>query len=183
MYEHGEGIRRNINEAERWYRSASEQGNKVAECNLASLYFRQRDYPQALTWFRAAAQSGDPTAQEDLAWMYYTGIGTPTDYREAAEWVRRAAEQGTSRAQLDLGYLYEQGKGVPLDYITAYGWYRTASAGGEKRAASRLKNVTHLMTPEQISKADTAAVLTPKSRQVLGPEASQPIGSSFVDSR
>jgi hypothetical protein len=72
---------------------------------------------------------------------------------------------------------------VPLDYISAYAWYKTASAGAEKRAATRLKNITHLMTSQQISNADAAAALMPKSRQVVGSEAPQPIGSSFVDSR
>ena len=115
--------------------------------------------------------------------MYYTGTGTPTDYHETAKWVRLAAEQAVPRAQLDLGYLYEQGKGVPLDYIAAYSWYKAASAGGEKRAVTRLKRICHLMTPEQISKADTAAAKMPRPRDVGGSESPQPIGSSFVDSR
>ena len=183
MYEHGEGIRRNIDEAKRWYHSAAGQGNAIAECNLASLHFRQQEYAEALTWFKAAAQSSDPTAQEDLAWMYYTGTGTTPDYSEAAKWVRLAAEQAIPRAQLDLGYLYEQGKGVPLDYVAAYAWYKAASTGGEKRAISRLKNIGHIMTPDQISKADIAAAKMPKSSRGVGSESAQPIGSSFVDSR
>lgn len=183
LYEHGQGVKKNIDEAEHWYQSAADHGNVVAECNLASLYFRQRDFPQALIWFRVAAHSSDPTAQEDLAWMHYTGTGTARDYSEAAKWVRLAAEQSNPRAQLDLAYLYEQGKGVPLDPVAAYEWYKAASAGGEKRAAARLKSLTQVMTPEQISKADVAAAQMTKSRHTVHPETTEPIGSSFVDSR
>ena len=183
MYEHGEGLAKNIQEAGRWYQSAASHGNRVAECNFASLLFRQRKFPQALTWFRAAARAGETSAEEDLAWMYYTGTGTARDYGESAKWVRLAAEQGDARAQLDLAYLYEQGKGVPLDYIAAYDWYKAAAAGGEKRASTKLRNMTHLMTPEQISKADAFAAQMPKSHPAVGSEEPQPIGSAFVDSR
>jgi TPR repeat protein len=183
MYEHGEGLKKNIDEAKHWYQSAAAHGNVVAECNLASLYFRQRDFPQALTWFRTAAHSSDPTAQENLAWMYYTGTGTARDYSEAAKWVRLAAEQSIPRAQLDLAYLYEQGKGVPLDHVAAYEWYKAACAGGEKRAAARLKSLAEVMTPEQISKAEIAAAQITKSGHMAHPETTEPIGSSFVDSR
>jgi TPR repeat protein len=139
----------------------------VAECNLASLYFRQRDLPQALRWFLAAAQSGNPTAQEDLAWMYYTGTGTARDYAEAAKWVRLAAEQSVPRAELDLAYLYEQGKGCLSIYVASYEWYRAASTGGKKRANGRLQDLTRIMTPEQISNARVAAAQTKTSHPTI----------------
>jgi TPR repeat protein len=84
---------------------------------------------------------------------------------------------------VDLAFLYEQGKGVPLDYVSAYEWYKAASAGGEKQAAVRLKGLTHVMTPEQIGKAESAASQILVSRHATHSESAQPIGSSFIDSR
>ena len=62
MYAHGQGVRRNLVEAVRWYRAAADHGEVSAQCNLASLYFRGsgvgRDYREAASWFRAAAERG-----------------------------------------------------------------------------------------------------------------------------
>jgi hypothetical protein len=184
MYEHGRGVKKNVEEAKRWYRAAAEQSNVIAQCNLASLYFRARDYPQAIEWFRAAAQQHDPTAQENLAWMYYTGTGIGVDYAQAAKWVRLAAEQGHASGQADLAFLYEHGKGVPLDYANAYIWYREAKQGGDKRAPARLKSIEQVMTQAQIRKAIAAAEqlsrTLPKNNGVSN---SVPIQNSFVDLR
>lgn len=163
---------------------AAERGDVTAQCNLASLYFRgkgiARDYSQAADWFREAAERGYAPAQENLAWMYFTGTGVPRDYSRAAQWVQVAAHKGFARAQLDLGYIYEVGKGVPLDYVTAYSWYKAASAGGEERAGGRLKNLSALMTKEQISQANLAAGQLSRSLpKVDGSAATQPIGSLF----
>ena len=89
--------------------------------------------------------------------MYYTGTGIAADYTEAGKWTRLDAEQGYAPAQTDLAYLYEQGKGVPLDYVNAYVWYRAASTAGDKRAEAKLKELTHRMTPRQISIATNRA--------------------------
>src|SRR5262249_24941483 len=136
-------------------------GNVVAQCNLATLYFRGRgvakDYAEAAQWFRKAAERGYPLGQQSLAWMYFTGNGVPQDYAVAAQWLQLAARSGDPRAQLDLGYLYEQGKGVPLDYVTAYMWYTTGKSGGDERARERLKSISRLMTKQQISQANAAA--------------------------
>jgi hypothetical protein len=52
----------------------------------------------------------------------------------------------------------------------SFTWYKAASVGGEKRAAAMLKSIAHLVTPEQISRADSAAAEIPTSRQVAGSE-------------
>jgi TPR repeat protein len=154
----------------------------VAQCNLASLYFRSREYSEAAVWFRAAAQQGDATAQEDLAWMYYTGTGIGLNYGQAAKWVRLAAERGNTRAQLDLGYLYEQGKGVSLDYSQAYVWYTMAATGGEKRAVEKLRAIKQVMTQDQIEKANAAADQLSRSLpKVKDASHAGSIANSFVE--
>jgi len=114
----------------------------------------------------AAAEQGWPAAQDNLAFMYYNGRGVPLDYPQAAAWTQRAADQGYVPAQTDLGYLYEQGKGVPLNYVTAYTWYQLAAAGGDRRAGARMKNLSSIMTREQVTTASAGSAATnpePKS--------------------
>ena len=59
----------------------------------------------------------------------------------------RAAEQGYAKAQINLGDLYVERKGVSLDYVTAYMWYSLGS--GDPGAATRIKNLSHLITSRQ----------------------------------
>jgi uncharacterized protein len=161
LYEHGQGTTRNPKEAFDWYLASAVAGNPIGQCNLASMYFVgrgiRRDYEQAARWFRAAAEQGIPEAQNLLAVMYYKGDGVSRNYAEAANWARRAAEQGYPPAQTDLAYMYEQGKGVPLDYVAAYTWHSVAAAAGERHSAARLKNLAHLMLPEQVRTAKAHA--------------------------
>ena len=69
----------------------------------------------------------------------------------------RAAEQGYALAETDLGYLYEQGKGVPLDYVAAYTWYSVGVAGGDNRGIARMKALTRLMRPRDVTEAKSLA--------------------------
>ena len=157
----------------------------IAECNLASMYFRgeglARDYFQAAKWFRSAAERGYAPAQENFAWMSYTGSGVPLDYGEAAKWTRAAAQQGFARAQLDLAYLFEKGKGVPRDYVSAYMWYKTASDGGEREARKELKSLSSIMTDQQIKPAVANAEKLPRSHsRIQEGITSETIGSPFI---
>ena len=93
--------------------------------------------------------------------------------------MRKAAEQGYAPAQLDLGYLYEQGKGVAMDYVSAYTWYKAASAGGEHRAKAQMKNLSPLMTPEQVKRAQEAAAQLTQSMPAA-PGYSESVGNSFL---
>ena len=85
--------------------------------------------------------------------MYYRGLGVPLNYTEAVRWTRSAAEAGDALAQTDLGFLYEQSKGVPLDYTLAYMWYALGAKGGDPRAIKQMKQLSSLMTRNQVDEA------------------------------
>jgi uncharacterized protein len=78
--------RKEIRKAVDWYGHAAEGGNVVAQCNLATLYFRgsgvAQNYAQAAQWFRKAAESGYAAGQQSLAWMYFTGKGVPRPHEQ-----------------------------------------------------------------------------------------------------
>jgi TPR repeat protein len=86
-------------EAAKWYRRAAEQGNLLAQADLAGMYKEGKgvpqDYVEAAKWCRRAAQNDTvektpiPTkamSQHELGTFYEKGLGLPQDYAEAAKW-------------------------------------------------------------------------------------------------
>jgi len=74
MYYYGDGLRRNFEEAARWYRMAAEQGNAIAQYKLGEMYFRgygvPQDFEETIRWLRMAAEQGHVDAQNSLGYMY-----------------------------------------------------------------------------------------------------------------
>jgi hypothetical protein len=116
---------------------AADQGDLVAQLNLA-IYWYQEDDAKALFRFHQAAAQGHPKAQYHLGWLYYEGKGVSPDYSQAAHWFRQAAEQGYSSAQNALGGLYYEGKGVPQDFLQGAYWARKAAQQGNVKAQNNL---------------------------------------------
>ena len=84
----------------KWYRTAADQGNAMAQRNRSLMYDRghrvPRDYAEAVKRYRKAADQGDADAQSSLGLTYYHGNGVPQDYAEAMKWYRKE-EQGVKR--------------------------------------------------------------------------------------
>src|SRR5882762_234132 len=74
MYEVGQSVPKDFNEALKWYKEAADHRN--------------------------AAEQGQAMSQLNLAVMYDDGIGVATNKEEAVKWYRLAADQGEPRAQL-----------------------------------------------------------------------------------
>jgi TPR repeat protein len=134
MYEQGQGVPYDTEQALGWLRKAAKQGSADAQLYLGGMYEQARGVPQdtqqAAAWYREAADQGSADAQFDLGGMYRKGLGVPQDYVQAAAWYRKAADQGSADAQVYLGGMYEQGLGVPQDYVQAAAWYRKAADQG-----------------------------------------------------
>ena len=89
--------------------------------------------------------------------MYKEGLGTPKDMTKSLLWFKLAAYQGNASAQSNLGVLFESGYGVLQDNIMAHMWYNIASANGNEEASEWRDKRAGLMTPADISKAQTMA--------------------------
>ncbi|WP_130471769.1 tetratricopeptide repeat protein [Candidatus Magnetaquicoccus inordinatus] len=91
MYERGEGVLRDGNEAVKWYRLAAEQGDDHAQRALGFIYANGRgvpiDYFQAYIWYDIVASKGDEYAikfRDDAA-----GRMTHTQLTQAQEMARK----------------------------------------------------------------------------------------------
>ena len=82
MYDNGQGVAQDYQEAAKWYRLAAAQGNAFAQSNLGMMYDRgqgvAQDYQDALKWYRLAAMQGNAFAQSNLGVMYEYGRGVPS---------------------------------------------------------------------------------------------------------
>lgn len=102
MYEHGQGVAQDYQEAVKWYRLSAAQGLAVAQQNLGAMYRDGKgvlqDYREALKWFRMAASQGDASAQASLGAMYGLGQGVIQDDVYGHMWSNIAAANGNAIA-------------------------------------------------------------------------------------
>jgi len=138
LYEQGDGVAKDENEARRLYKAAAGRGHKLASERLAVVGKSQSaDESVALGWYLPAAKQGDVEAQYNLGYMYETGWGVSINEKEAARWYQEAATGGHDQAQLRLGMMYMVGAGVAQSKPKGVEWLRKAAAGGS-RVAERL---------------------------------------------
>ena len=102
MYDKGEGVPEDDQEAVKWFRKAAERGDSTAQFNLGIKYHVGEGVPEddqeAVKWFRKAAEQGLDVGQSSLGIMYGLGEGVPEDYVKAYVWVNLAAAQGEKKA-------------------------------------------------------------------------------------
>ena len=131
LYEHGDGVIRDYDEAEKWYARAAENGHMEAQrcmgMNCLEATLGRRDMTAAEKWFRMAAMQGDETSQLELAKICMVRKDMQ-GYEEALYWLHEAAEKEESgEACFLLGQCYELALGVPQSYEQAAYWYQKGS--------------------------------------------------------
>jgi uncharacterized protein len=129
-------------------RSQAEQGDAVAQYNLAQFYLRHdpahEDYQSALKWLRASTAQGNAGAEFLLGYLYERGLGVPRDYAKAAENYRAAALQGDSSAENNLASLHQHGQGVRRNLGKAFGWYLASAQHGNPVGQCNLATLYYL---------------------------------------
>lgn len=102
IYDEGDGVLRNQNEAVRLYELAAKSGNREGQYHYAMVLMEGRgmiqDYRAAFKWLEVAAKGGHPSAAFQLGRMYYKGMGIPVDKAKAYIWFNVAAAQGNEEA-------------------------------------------------------------------------------------
>lgn len=110
MYENGDGVPKNLNEAQRWYRTGAEKGEAQSERALG-LFSEMGwggipdDWVEAAKWYTKSAAQGDRLGEFYLGRAYQFGIGVPLNLPTATAWYDKAAGQGDSQAAYFAKYL------------------------------------------------------------------------------
>ena len=109
-------------------RRLAEQGDILAQYNLALMYYEdkgvEQNFEEAFQWIKKAANQGYAKAQYNLALMYYEGEGVEQNFEEAFQWIKKAAEQGYVPAQSQLALMYYEDKGVEQNFEEAFQWIK-----------------------------------------------------------
>lgn len=105
MYEHGEGVNKDIKTAFYWFQKAASNGNRNAQHNLAFFYYQglgtSVDYKKAFEWYTKAASQGHPGAQNNLGVLYEYGYGVEKNLSRAIRWYKMAADNGNEDGQIN----------------------------------------------------------------------------------
>ena len=99
-------LKKNYEEAARWYKMAAEQGHARAQNNLGYCYEHgegvMQNYYEAVKWYTKAAEKGNPYAQYSLGLCYENGRGVAKSGYYAVDWYRKASSRGHVDAKMAL---------------------------------------------------------------------------------
>jgi TPR repeat protein len=98
MYENGRGVPKDLDEAEKWYGLAADQGYSSAQYNLGFVHYSQNDIAGTTEWWSRAAQGGDEQAMFSLGFIFAEGDRAPHDPVQAHMWYDLAAAHGSADA-------------------------------------------------------------------------------------
>ena len=134
---------KNYVRAEKYFLSAANKGDPVAQTYLGVIYLKgldgYEDYPKALNFFQQAAEQGVAIAQKYLGDIYINGIGVPQDFVKAAEYYHTSAVLADLPTPPGLDYLYLNGEEVQKDLNKAKERNRMAAIQGNRMALALLQ--------------------------------------------
>jgi len=109
MYDLGEGVPQDSEEAVKWYKRSAEQGNPDAQNNLGAMYEIgegiPRDSKEAVKWYQRAAEQGNFDAPNNLGAMYLAGMGIPRNFVRAYMWFDLAVRKGDQAAVKNINFV------------------------------------------------------------------------------
>ncbi len=118
------------------------EGKAGASLKLGTIYYRNKNYKQAMDWYmKAATNEEDVEAMDAISDMYRDGIGVGRDFLKSLEWDRKAAALGYAVSMNDIGDMYYVGRGVSKDYTMSMEWYQKAANKGDSDAMYRIGDI------------------------------------------
>jgi len=145
-YHYGWGVKKDEEEAIRWYKLAAAGKNPAAQFAMGQAYAEGRgvkqDYKAAFDMYEKAAEQDYAPAQDSLGNIYFFGqYGVEPDKTTAIEWYRKAVKLGNVEAEYSLAEALHNGDGVVKDDKEAIILYRDAVAKGNSSANIRLEEI------------------------------------------
>jgi TPR repeat protein len=123
LYHHGKGVRKDLEEAELFYRLAADNGVTEAQTVLGTLLIKgdefKRNLSDAIKYLTAAHQAGDPIAAWNLGLLYENGIGVDKNLEKAMSLFQLAARSGHEPAILRISGQPQDGYQPPRNVSKA----------------------------------------------------------------
>ncbi len=162
MHFRGElGVAQDFVQARDYFSLAAKAGDKNAQFNLGKLYFEgkgtDKNLDQALALYRQAAAQDHILALNTLGALYKKGAKSPADKEKARQYFQRSAEFGNAVGLFESGlFQLEQGDDV-ANRIAAHRLFNLAAARGHPRALEALRELTVVMTSDDLRQAQEEA--------------------------
>ena len=106
MFDKGEDIEEDKEEAFKWFMKAAEKGYAPAQYKLGYMYYNgigiDKDRNKSYCWYLKSAEQGHIESQYWVGYMLDKGEGIKEDRKEAYNWYMKAAQQGHLNAQYKL---------------------------------------------------------------------------------
>lgn len=110
----GVGVNPDIKQAHYWYRQALDYNNPQAMMGLANLYYKAKDYTEAVRWFEMAGVNGVAAGYANLGYIYHNGNGVDRDCDRAVAYYEKAAIMGDAASIHNLGVIMNTYKPMRL---------------------------------------------------------------------
>ena len=98
LYKHGQGVKRDMDQAINWFKEAAAGGNADAQNIMGLFYYSgkgvKQDFSVAAKYYLMAAEQGHVFGQSILGLKYANGEGVLENDKTAVKWYTKAAEQG-----------------------------------------------------------------------------------------
>jgi TPR repeat protein len=184
LYRDGVSVRRDLNEAMRWYKLAADRGDRQAQFALGIAHLNgagaARDRKIAQDWLERAA------AQNHAGALYNLGVmaidAELQNFPRAYEMFRKAAELGDMDAAYGLAVLYREGTGRARDRAESVKWLKRAA--DERHIAARVEYAIVLFNGDGVEKSEAGAVkLFAKAAQANSPIAQNRLARLYAAGR
>jgi TPR repeat protein len=158
FYETGSGIKKDINEAFKWYEKSANAGNALGEASLGALYYDgkgvSKDSAKAFQLFQKSAMKNDIRGMTGLAMCYYKGDGIEKDYDKAYEILKRIvhADDKQESALKIIGLCYYYGHGVEKNEEIAQDYFIKAKNSGANDVDAFIIDITQNATNACLAK-------------------------------
>jgi TPR repeat protein len=147
MLDFGFGVKKDTQEAMKWYHKAANAHHGPSQYNLAKHYDMNAltdasAETKAKIWYEKACENEMAKACTNLALLYYNGgKNSKKDTPKAIEYFLKGSEFGDSKANLNLGIIYGWGEGSIQDRLKAYSYLKDALKSGESKANEYLETL------------------------------------------
>lgn len=159
IYSQGLAVRTDPVEADRWFKLASERGNREGTFAYGLALLRgtgvAKDLPAAKPYLEKAAAQGHPGALYNLGVLALESDVKTRDYGGAAALFQHAADAGDIDALYALANLYKSGEGVPRDLARAAELFKKAA--DERHPGAQIEYGIMAFNGEGMPKDEAAA--------------------------
>ncbi|GES98810.1 kinase-like domain-containing protein [Rhizophagus clarus] len=161
MYENGDGIKKDLNQAIYWYEKSANQGNQDAQNGLENLFKNFIDKLSIYNFDAVKEQyllnyinNNKINSQKIYTWLlnnhnrvdstyllkHFNFYGIETNIT-AFYLYQKAANLGNNIAQYNLALMYENGNGIKEDLNKAAYWYEKSASQKNQNAKNKLKSI------------------------------------------